>query len=111
MPPTLPSQVQKKLFDAKLGLVEAELERVKLAAANAKRAAAKAERAAASKLKQAEAKLKRAVAKLELHSEPAPAPDAVPDEQHEQACQSAIIRWRLPRAIVRGAARSHCASQ
>ena len=97
--------------EAKLKLAQDEVKALKLAAAKAKGAAAEAERAAASKLKQAEAKLKRAVAKQKLHSEPAPAPDAVPDEQHEQACQRAIIRWRLPQAIVRGAARSHCASQ
>ena len=100
-PHSPPSQVQQKRFEAKLKRVKAELKRVKLAAAKAKGAAAEAERAAASKLKRAKDELKRTLAKLKLCSEPAPAPDAVPDEQLEQACESAITWWRLPRVIVR----------
>jgi hypothetical protein len=96
--------VQTQLFKAELKRVEAELERVKLAAAKAKGAAAKAERVAAFKLKRTEAELELAKDKLKLCSEPAPALDAVHDEQHEQACESAITWWRLPRVIVRGAA-------
>jgi hypothetical protein len=96
----LPDEKRARAED-KLKRVEAELERLKLAHAKAKRAAAEAERVSASKLKRAKDELKRTLAKLKLCSEPAPAPDAVPDEKHEQACESAITWWRLPRVIVR----------
>ena len=87
--------MQKKLSEATLKRVEAELKRVKLAAA-------KAERAAASKLKRAEDELKRTLAKLKLCSDPAPAPDAVPDEQLEQA-------WERKRNNLVAPAPSYCA--
>ena len=87
--------------DLKLKLAQDEVKALKLVVAEAEGSAAQAGRVAASKLKLLEDELKLAEDKLELCAEPAPAPDAVLDDKHEQACESAITWWRLPRVIVR----------
>ena len=101
-------RLTKELAKAKLKLAQdevkalkLEVKAMKLVVAKAKRAAAKAARVAASKLELLEDKLKLAEDQLKLNAKPAPAHDAVPSEKHEQACESAITWWRLPRVIVR----------